>query len=140
MTDRNGLLRLAALVGTSSALYAVALGTVATLQSQADAAIAAGQEPAVRAVDDMVARNDALEAELRRNADRYASLVDAYDRVTADLFAIDDSVRVLSDAVTEVNGGAATLPEGVSLPRLPRPATISVTRTTIHATTGASGD
>ena len=139
MTDRGGLVRLAALVGTSSALYAVALGAVATLQAQADAATAARREPTVRAIEDIAAGNDRLESTLRGNADRYGVLLESYDRLTADLDALNGSVGVLGEAVAEVNGRAAALPAGVSMPRLARPATVQVTRTVVHATTGASG-
>ena len=139
MTDRGGLMRLAALVGTSGALYAVALGAVATLQAQADAATTARREPAVRAIEDIAAGNDQLESTLRGNAGRYGDLLDSYERLTADLDALDGSVGVLGEAVAEVHGQAAALPAGVSMPRLARPATVNVTRTVVHATTGASG-
>ena len=57
MTERRWPARLAALVGTSGALYAIALGTVATLQAQADAATTARREPTVRAIEDIAAAN-----------------------------------------------------------------------------------
>jgi hypothetical protein len=139
MTERGGLLRLAALVGTSSALYALALGTVATLQAQADAAMNAQREPTVRAIEDIAAGNDRLGATLRGDADRYGDLLETYDRLTADIDALNGSVGVLGEAVAEVNGRAAALPPGVSMPRLTRPASVQVTRTVVHATTGASG-
>ena len=139
MTDRRGLARLAALVGTSSALYAVALGVVATFQAQADAATNARREPTVRAIEDIAAGNDRLGSTLRSNANRYGDLLDSYDRLTADIDALSGSVGVLGKAVAEVNGQAAALPAGVSMPRLTRPATVQVTRTVVHATTGASG-
>ena len=139
MTDRGGLVRLAALVGTSGALYAIALGAVATLQAQADAATIARREPTVRAIEDIAAENDRLGSTLRGNAGRYADLLDSYDRLTADLDSLDGSVAVLGEAVAEVNGRAAALPAGVKMPRLARPATVQVTRTVVHATTGASG-
>ena len=139
MTDRSGLVRLAALVGTSSALYAIALGAVTTLQAQADAQTAARRQPAVRAISDIAAGNDRLESTLRGHADRYGALVDAYDRLTADLVELNGSVGFLGEAVAKVNGQAAALPAGVSVPRLTRPAAIQVTRTVVHATTGASG-
>ena len=139
MTERRGLARLAALVGTSSALYAIALGTVATFQAQADAATTARREPTVRAIEDIAAGNARLESILRGHADRYGVLLDSYDRLTADLVALNGSVGVLGEAVAEVNGRAAALPAGVSMPRLTRPATVQVTRTVVHATTGASG-
>jgi hypothetical protein len=139
MTERRGLARLAALVGTSGALYAIALGTVATLQAQADAATTARREPTVRAIEDIAAENARLESMLRGHADGYGVLLDSYDRLSADLVALNGSVGVLGEAVAEVNGRAAALPVGVSMPRLTRPATVQVTRTVVHATTGASG-
>jgi hypothetical protein len=139
MTDRTGLVRLAALVGTSSALYALALGAVTTLQAQADAQTAARRQPTVRVIADIAAGNDRLESTLRGNARRYAALLAAYDQLTADLDELNGSVAVLGDAVGEVSGQAAALPAGVRMPRLARPAAIQVTRTVVHATTGASG-
>ena len=139
MTDRRGFVRLAALVGTSSALYAVALGTVATLQAQADAATTARREPTVRAIEDIAAGNDRLESTLQGNAGRYGVLLESYDRIAADLDALNGSVGVLGETVAEVNSRAAALPAGISMPRLARPAPIQVTRTVVHATTGASG-
>ena len=139
MTDRNGFVRLAALVGTSSALYALALGAVTTLQAHADAQTAARRQPTVRAIADIAAGNDRIESTLRRNAGGYGALLEAYDRLTADLAELNGSVGVLGDAVAEVNGQAAALPAGVRMPRLTRPAAIQVTRTVVHATTGASG-
>lgn len=139
MTDRGGLVRLAALVGTSSALYAVALGSVATLQAKADAVVAARREPTVRAIEDIATGNDRLESTLRGHVDRYGVLLESYDRLTADLDALNGLVGVLGEAVAEVNGRAAALPAGVSLPRLAPPATVHVTRTVVHASTGASG-
>ena len=139
MTDRGSVVRLAAIVGTSGALYAIALGAVATLQARADATTAARREPMVRAIEDISAENDHLESTLRGNAARYADLLDSYGRLTTDLDALNGSMALLGETVAEVNGRAAALPAGVSMPRLSRPATIHVTRTTVHATTGASG-
>jgi len=139
MTDRSGFVRLAALVGTSSALYALALGAITTLQARADAQTVARREPTVRVIADIAAAHDRLESTLRGNAGRYDGLLEAYDRLTTDLDELDGSVAALGGAVADVNGQAAALPAGVSMPRLARPAAIQVTRTVVHATTGASG-
>ena len=118
---------------------AVALGAVATLQAQADAATTAQREPTVRAIEGIAAGNDALATSLRAEFDRYGVLLDRYEGLTTNLAGLDASVGALGEAVAEVNGQAAALPPGVAMPRLTRPTTVRLTRTVVHATTGASG-
>ena len=142
MTDRRTMVRLAALAGGSAGLYSAALAAVLSLQSQTDAATIARRQPVEQALAAVAATNGRLEANVQRAADNYAAVVGAYDRLSADLAELDDSTRALAEAVADVNGMAAKLPNGVALPRISRPSTttVRVTRTTVvHATTGASG-
>ena len=113
-----------------------------SLQSQTDAATIARRQPVEQALAAVAATNDRLEANVQRAAENTAAVVGAYDRLSADLAGLDDSTRALAEAVADVNGMAAKLPNGVALPRISRPSTttVRVTRTTVvHATTGASG-
>jgi hypothetical protein len=140
MTDRRAIVRLATLVGGSAGLYFVALATVVSLQSEADAATIAGQRPVVDAIAAVEASNDRLESLLGGAADSYGRIAADYESLAAAMSSLDDSVNALGVAVATVSGRAATLPDNIALPRLTRPAPIEITRrVVVHATTGASG-
>lgn len=140
MTDRRTLVRLAALAGGSAGLYSAALAAVVSLQSQTDAATIARRLPSEQAIGTVAATNDRLEANLVRAGERYAEVAATYDELATDLGAVDAAMQALAEAVADVNGMAAKLPSDVALPRISRPTTtIRVTKTVVHATTGASG-
>jgi hypothetical protein len=140
MTDRRGIVRLATLAGGSAGLYCVALAAVVSLQSEADAATIAGQQPVVGAISAVQASNDRLETLLGGAADSYGRIAADYETLASAMTSLDDSVEALGVAVEAVNGRAATLPQNIALPRLTRSSPIEVTRrVVVHATTGASG-
>jgi hypothetical protein len=140
MTDRRTLVRLATLVGGSASVYSVALATVVSLQSQADATTIAGRQPVVDAIGSVGATNDRLESLLGGAADSYGRVAADYDSLASAMTSLDDSVDALGVAVEDVSGRAAALPGNIALPRLTHSAPIQVTkRVVVHATTGASG-
>jgi len=69
MIDRRGIVRLATLVGGSAGLYSVALATVVSLQSQADAATIAGRQPVVDAIGAVEGSNDREGGDRQRGRD-----------------------------------------------------------------------
>jgi hypothetical protein len=139
MTDRRGFVRLAMLLGTSAGVYSGSLAVVVALQAQADATAIARRQPTARGIDAVAAENDRLAAMLRRAAGSYDRAADRYELLASELVALDSSVGALGTAVEEVSGSAASLPSGIAVPRLTRSATVRVTTTVVHATTGASG-
>jgi len=140
MIDRRGIVRLATLVGGSAGLYSVALATVVSLQSQADAATIAGRQPVVDAIGAVEGSNDRLDSLLSGASDSYGHVVADYEALASAMTSLDGSVDALGVAVEEVSGRAARLPGTIALPRLTRSAPIQVTkRVVVHATTGASG-
>jgi hypothetical protein len=54
------------------------------------------------------------------------------------LATAEEELQALAARVAKVSGTAADLPNSISVPRLTRSTKI-VTRTVVHATTGASG-
>ena len=137
MIERRPL-QLAVLLATSAGLYSASLAGIAALQSRADRATIAAREPTGRALDQLVADADRLQAALSRAATTYALAADRYESVGPGLEQTAAALAELQAAVTEVSGSVADLPTGITVPRLTRSTTV-VTRTVVHATTGASG-
>ena len=140
MTESRRPLHLAVLFGTSTALYAVSMAGIASIQSNADQGLAASQAPAGDAAARLQAAHDALEARLSRAADAYASAAAGYDQLATTLETTEAALGEYADRVGVVSGASKSLPARVSLPVV---STKVVVRTTskprTSASTGASG-
>jgi hypothetical protein len=142
MTEKRRPVHLAVLVGASASAYAITLAGVTALQSTTDARTVADREPGAHAADVMSSGNDALESSLDEATQVFEVAAGRYARLTPRLGDMETSLDALGTRVERVTGAADSLPGRVSLPRITT-STSTVTRTvtkpTVHATTGASG-
>ncbi len=104
------------LVGVSAAVYAVLLAAVTGLQSQSQAEVAAQNQPAIDAVAQAKAANDALETAIQDADARARALASEYDGVTTDMTAYQAKFAQLSALVAQVQGSAAKLNAHFTLP------------------------
>jgi hypothetical protein len=142
MTDLPGAVRgtarTGALVGASSALFAVTLAGVAALQQAAEDGTAAARAPALAVIDRRSADVDAVVAALDAGARAELVALERYAQVVGRLDALEVDLAALDGAVAAVAGAAAALPDRVRLPALRAPRPVQRAPAT-HATTGASG-
>ena len=139
MTDARWPVHLAVLLGASAGIYAVGLAGVTALQSSADEALMAERTPIETTITSVAAGHDSLDADLSRAARAYGDAAARYDRIAPDLAVMEASLDDLSTRVSDVSGAARALPGHVALPVVRRTVTVSASRPTTHATTGASG-
>jgi prefoldin subunit 5 len=116
------------LVGVSAAVYAVSLASVSGLQAQSQAEVAAANQPAVDAVARAKAANDALDAAIQDANRRLEALARQYDSVSSDMSAYQAQFDRLSQLVAKIQGSAATLNAGFTLPAV-----------TMHGAIGGGG-
>ncbi len=136
-TTRAGML-----VGVSAAIYAVSLAAVAGLQAQTQADVAAQNQPAIDAVAQAKAANDALEAAIQDADARARALTADYGAVSKDMTAYQAQFAKLSDLVAKIQGSAAKLNSSFTLPTVTMHGAISgggSSTTVVVTTTTASG-
>ncbi len=135
-TTRAGML-----VGVSAAVYAVSLAGVSGLQAQSQADVAAQHQPAIEAVAQAKAANDALEAAIQDADARARALTADYGAVSKDMTAYQAQFAQLSDLVARIQGTAAKLNASFKLPTVSMHGAISggTSSTTVVTTTSASG-
>ena len=138
MTEPRWALPLAALLGLSAGGYAIMLAGVTALQAQSEAALWIDRLPTERAISDIGAQHDALEARADRAGASYGTAASAYDRIGRTLADVEGQLAALADAVGTIQGDARGLPSRVALPRVTAVAA-PAPRPTVHATTAASG-
>ena len=126
------------LLGTSAAVYAVALAGVAGLQAQSDAELVARHQPYVEAVARARAANDALAAALDRTDADLQTIGTSYAGTGEAVTAYEARLDALAALVAEVQGSAAALPTRISLPKVTVSSSGSRPPKT-STTTGASG-
>jgi hypothetical protein len=127
-----------ALIGVSTAGYALAVAGIASLQARADTEKVANQAPVVAGIEAIAAGNQRLSGRLDALSERDTTSTSAYGTLAAGITGLERDLGALADTVSRVDGAARHLPTSVALPptiRSVRPAT----RTPSHATTGASG-
>ena len=134
----RGPARTGVLIGASSALFAVTLAGVATLQQADERATLATRDPALALIARRSEEIDRLVATLEAGSRAERAAVGEYGDVTDRLLAFEAALATLDADVAVVAGAADALPERVRLPVLSVPRrTVVAPRT--HATTGASG-
>lgn len=138
MTDPRRPIHLAVMVGASTALYAISMAGVTAIQSNADRDLMLHRLPAEDAAARQGAGNDQLETSLSRAADAYREAAGRYDALTPRLNGTERSLDALAGRVEAVGGAARSIPQTVSLPKVPRSAP-AASRPKTSATTGASG-
>jgi hypothetical protein len=127
-----------ALIGLSTAGYALALTGVSTLQAAADRGAVADRAPAVRLLDAATGTNDRLAErvdELARRASRSAT---GYGDLTSGITRVESSLDALAGNVSAVDGASRSLPASVALPPVVRSVRPGGGATS-HAATGGSG-
>jgi hypothetical protein len=140
MTETRRPLHLAVLFGTSTALYAIGMAGVASIQSNEDQSLNARQAPADDAATRLQAGHDALEARLSRAADAYARAAAGYDQLATTLQTTEVALGEYADQVGVVSGASKSLPVRVSLPPVSTKVVVrTTTRPRTSASTGASG-
>jgi hypothetical protein len=138
MTEARRPTQLVVLLTASAGLYSVSLAGIAALQSNSDQATMAARVPTELALRGLTAESDRLSTALERAAEVYAGAGAHYDALAPELATAEEELQALAARVAKVSGTAADLPNSISVPRLTRSTKI-VTRTVVHATTGASG-
>lgn len=141
MTDRRALAlpaHLAAYLGVSAGVYAVALAAVTGIQSQTDAAVAAQRAPVMQGIAELAAGHDEMAARLARAQAAYQDAAAAYAAVGGPLADVQLGLSSLADKVAAIDGASRTLPTSVKLPSVSRVVRTTSVPTT-HTTTGASG-
>jgi hypothetical protein len=127
-----------ALVGLSTAGYALALTGIAALQAAADRGAVADRAPAAGLLDAAAGTNDRLTErvdELARRASRSAT---TYRDLTSGIRAVESNLDALAGRVSAVDGASRSLPASVALPPVVR--SVRPGRgATSHAATGGSG-
>jgi hypothetical protein len=127
------------LIGLSAGGYALSLAAVTGLQSQSEAALTAQRAPALAKIDALNGRYANLEAQLAAAQSAYDAAAAAYNATGAQFQAMESSLGDLAAAVSSINGTAASLPSGVSLPSVSRSVSTAASAPVVHATTKASG-
>jgi hypothetical protein len=127
-----------ALLGASTAGYALLLAGVAGLQSRNEAELIAARQPAVQGVAQLVSGHDDLRAQLDGARATYAATVDAYVTAGGTLDTLHEQVGLLAGLVAQIDGVSRTLPTTVKLPAVRRTVSSAGVPST-SGTTGASG-
>jgi hypothetical protein len=138
VTDRRRPIHLAMLVGLSTSAYAITLAGVTALQSTTDATLIAERAPAGNAVAQMSSGHDRLEESVSRAEWAYVTAARRYATLGPTMADMETALDRFGRRVTRVSGAADALPGRVQLPTISS-STRVVTRTVVHATTGASG-
>jgi hypothetical protein len=128
-----------ALIGLTGGCYAVSLAAVAGLQSASEGAEVAARAPYASGVAQLAGGNDRLESNLPVLADLDAAAVDANDRLTGAMTALEARLGGLSTSVSAVDGAARALPARAPMPVPVRSVGVSRAATPAHAATGGSG-
>lgn len=140
MTDARRPLHLAVMFGASTALYAISMAGVASIQSKDDHALAARQAPAEKAATRLQEGHDALEARLAAAAAAYARAAAGYDAMASTLETTEAALGEYAGRVGVVSGASKALPNQVSLPKVSSKVVVKTTsRPKTSASTGASG-
>jgi hypothetical protein len=143
MTDRLAALRVpphvGVMLGVSTAAYAVALAGVTGLQAAGDAELAADRAPAIAAIEDVSARNQALADALQQAGSRYDEVAQAYAAAGGRLSDLEAALTDLATSVQRIDGVSRSLPTSVSLPRVSRQVSSGGGAPATSSTTGASG-
>lgn len=140
MTDARRPLHLAVMFGASTALYAISMAGVASIQSKADQTLIANQAPADDAATRLSDGHDALEARLAQAAAAYARAAAGYDAMAATLDTTETALGEYAGRVGIVSGASKSLPAQVSLPKVSTKVVVKTTsRPKTSASTGASG-
>jgi hypothetical protein len=140
MTDTRRPLHLAVMFGASTALYAVSMAGVASIQSTGDQTLAAKQAPADNAATRLQEGHDALEARLARAADAYARAAAGYDQLASTLETTENALGDYAGRVQAVTGASKALPGRVSLPSVSSKVVVRTTsKPKTTTSTGASG-
>jgi hypothetical protein len=126
--------------GASTALYAISMAGVASIQSKADQTLIAKQAPADDAATRLSDGHDALEARLAQAAAAYARAAAGYDAMAATLDTTETALGEYAGRVGIVSGASKSLPAQVSLPKVSTKVVVKTTsRPKTSASTGASG-
>jgi hypothetical protein len=140
MTEPRRPLHLAVLFGASTAIYAISMAGVASIQSTADRALGEKQAPADDAATRLSDGHDALETRLARAAAAYARAAAGYDALVTTLETTETSLADYAGRVESVSGAAKSLPSRVSMPSVSTKVVVRTTsRPKTSASTGASG-
>lgn len=140
MTDVRRPLHLAVLFGASTALYAISMAGVVSIQSTADRTLMARQAPADDAATRLQAGHDALEARLAQAAAAYERAAAGYDQLATTLETTEAALGDYAGRVGVVSGASKSLPARVSLPTVSTKIVVGTTsRPKTSASTGASG-
>jgi hypothetical protein len=126
------------LIGLSAGGYALSLAAVTGLQSHSEAALTAQRAPALAKIDALNTHYANLEAQLAAAQSAYDAAAAAYNATSTQFQAMESSLSDLAAAVSSINGTAASLPAGVSLPSVSRSVS-TASAPVVHATTTASG-
>jgi hypothetical protein len=110
-TTRAGML-----IGVSAGVYAVSLATVSGLQAQAQAEVAAQNRPAIDALNQARAANDALAASIQDADAQIRAMADQYNSVSQDMTTYQAKFDNLSTLVAKIRGSAAALNAKIKLP------------------------
>lgn len=138
MTEHRRPLHVGVFLGLSAGAYALSLATVTALQAQSEASVMADRAPTSRAIVELAAQHDLLEADARDAGLLYERATGAYDRVGRTLGDVEAQLGTLARVVEAVDGAARALPDRVALPPVSRAIT-RVGPPAVHATTAASG-
>lgn len=140
MTDPRRPLHLAVMFGASTAIYAISMAGVASIQSKADQTLTARQAPADDAATRLRDGHDALDARLARAAAAYARAAAGYDALVTTLDTTETALGDYAGRVAAVSGAAKSLPSRVSMPSVSTKVVVKTTsRPKTSASTGASG-
>ncbi len=140
MTDSRRPLHIAVMFGASTALYAISMAGVVSIQSKTDQALAAKQAPAEDAATRLEDGHDALEARLAAAAAAYARAAAGYDAMATTLDTTETALGEYAGRVGVVSGASKALPNQVSLPKVSSKVVVKTTsRPKTSASTGASG-
>lgn len=122
-TTRAGML-----IGVSAAVYAVSLAGVAGLQAQTVADAAAENQPAIDALGQAKAANDALAASISDADGRIRALAAQYNSMGQDMAAYQARLDQLGTLVSTIRGSAAAMSAKITLPSV-----------SIHGSIGGGG-
>jgi hypothetical protein len=138
MTNRWPV-HLAVLAGTSASMYAVALATIAMLQSGTDAQATADRAPMALAADTAASTHDSLERAVDDAAQRYSAVARRYEDLAPRLGDLQGALEALAASTAAITKSAGSLPTRVSLPQVQVAPAPRAARPASNATTGASG-
>ena len=138
MTDPRRPLHLAVLFGASTAIYAISIAGVASIQSTTDRALIAKQAPADDAATRLRDGHDALEARLASAAAAYARAAAGYDALVTTLDTTETALGDYAGRVEAVTGASSRSPR-FGLPSVSSKVVVVRRGRRRAPTTGASG-